>query len=255
MIAYNTADGVSHRRRGHGQRDPRQLDPRQRRASASTSAAEGPTSTIRRTPTTVRNHRQNFPIVREVEHPVPAGAGSTRVVGKLNSAPSTTFDLDFYANPACSNFPREFVEGETWLGTSQVTTDANGDATFDVTLPGPTEAGARITVTATDPNGNTSEFSQRIIFSIFPVSGPDTGGSAFEAFGTDFADPTTITVGGVPATNVDFRQRPSALGHDARLPAGHLPGRRRHDPRQHHGHADQGLGLGLPRRAGRADLP
>ena len=104
----------------------------------------------------------------------------------------------------CSNFPREFVEGEVYLGSSEVTTDTSGDAAFDVTFPVATEAGARISVTATDPLGNTSEFSQRILFSIAPVSGPDTGGTLFTAAGTDFADPTTIAVGGVPATGVTF---------------------------------------------------
>src|SRR5262245_58018130 len=44
------------------------------------------------------NHMQNFPIVRQVEHLGPQGTGSTRVVGKFHSTPSTTFDLDFYAN-------------------------------------------------------------------------------------------------------------------------------------------------------------
>jgi len=150
------------------------------------------------------NQMQNFPAIQSVEHLAPQGAGSTRIVGKLHSAPSTTFDLDFYSNPACSNFPREFIEGETYLGSSEVSTDGSGDATFDETFPIATEAGARISATATDPNGNTSEFSQRIIFSINPVSGPDTGGTPFTVSGTDFADPTTLTVGGVPATGVTF---------------------------------------------------
>ena len=66
-----------------------------------------------------------------------------------------------------------------------------------MTLPVATDAGARITATATDPAGNTSEFSQRIIFSIAPASGDSTGGAAIAVSGTDFADPTTITVGGV----------------------------------------------------------
>ena len=149
------------------------------------------------------NRQQNFPIIQSVDHQGPQGAG-TRIVGKLGSAPSTTYDLDFYANPACSNFPREFIEGQTWLGESEVTTDANGAAAFDVTFPVATEAAARISSTATDPGGNTSEFSQRIIFSIAPVSGPGAGGMPFSVAGTDFADPTTITVGGIPATGVSF---------------------------------------------------
>jgi IPT/TIG domain/S-layer homology domain len=150
------------------------------------------------------NNLQNFPIIQSVEHPTAQGAAGTRIVGKLNSAPSTIFDLDFYSNSTCSNFPREFVEGEVYLGSAQVTTDGNGDAGFDVSVPVTTEAGARISATATDPVGNTSEFSQRIIFSISPASGPDTGGTSFTALGTDFADPTTLVVGGVPATGVTF---------------------------------------------------
>jgi len=150
------------------------------------------------------NHMQNFPVITTVEHLGPQGAGSTRLAGKFHSAPSTTFDLDFYANPACSNFPREFVEGETWLGTSSVTTNASGDAAFDETFPVQVEAGARFSATATDPDGNTSEFSQRIIFSISPTSGPDTGGSSVTVSGTNFADPTTVTVGAIPATGVTF---------------------------------------------------
>ena len=150
------------------------------------------------------NHLQNFPVIKTVEHLGPEGNGSTRIVGKFHSTPSNEFDLDFYANPACSSFPREFIEGETWLGHAPITTDGNGDATFDVTLPVQTEANARIAATATDSSGNTSEFSQRIIFSISPVSGPDTGGTGFNVSGTDFADPTTLTVGGAPATGVTF---------------------------------------------------
>ena len=144
------------------------------------------------------NHLQNFPILQSVT----TGA-STHITGKLDSTPSTTFDLDFYVNPACSNFPRELLEGETYLGSSQVTTDGSGNAAIDVTLPVATEAGARISATAADPAGNTSEFSQRIIFSISPTSGDAAGGTLMSVAGTDFADPTTMTIGGV-ATVVGF---------------------------------------------------
>ena len=144
------------------------------------------------------NGLQNFPIVSSVAAMGPNG-GSTRIQGILHSSPSTTFDLDFYANPACSNFPREFLQGETYLGSSQVTTDGSGTFAFDVTLPVAVEAGARVTATATDPGGNTSELSQRIIFSISPPSGPGAGGTSIAVAGTDFADPTTLTFGGASA--------------------------------------------------------
>jgi hypothetical protein len=145
------------------------------------------------------NGVQNFPIVQAVNHLGPQLSGSTEIVGKLDSTPSTDFTLDFYADTACSNFPREFLQGRTYLGSAPVTTDGSGHAGFDVTLPVLTENGARISATATDPSGNTSEISQRILFSVSPTSGDSAGGSGITVSGTDFADPTTLTFGGVPA--------------------------------------------------------
>jgi hypothetical protein len=150
------------------------------------------------------NDQQNFPIVRSIIH----GASSTEVLGKFHSAASTEYTLDFYANPACTRFPRDFNQGETYLGSSPITTDASGAAEFDVTLPVATVDGARIAVTATDPLGNTSEFSQRIIFSMNPASGPAEGGRPLTINGTDFSNPTTIAIGGVdvPQTYVSDHQ-------------------------------------------------
>ena len=139
------------------------------------------------------NEQQNFPIVRSVQY----GASTTRVLGKFNSAASTTYTLDFYSNPPCLRFPREFLEGETYLGAKQVTTDAAGHADLDVTLPVAVPNGSRISITATDPLGNTSEFSQRIIFRMIPPSGPAAGGRPLQIIGTDFAEPVTLTIGGV----------------------------------------------------------
>jgi hypothetical protein len=141
------------------------------------------------------NHLQNFPILQSVT----TGA-STHVLGKFNSQPSTTYDLDFYVDPACSNFPREFLQGKTYMGSAQVMTNGSGNAAIDVTIPFATTSGARVAVTATDPDGNTSEFSQRIIFSLSQGSGPAAGGSSVTAAGTDFSNPTTLTFGGVAAS-------------------------------------------------------
>jgi hypothetical protein len=148
------------------------------------------------------NGQQNFPIVSSVEAQAPTGT-STRIQGVLHSTSATTFDLDFYENPACSRFPREFLEGRTYIGSGQVTTDGSGTGVFDVTLPVAVEAGARITATATDPAGKTSEFSQRIPFSATPASGPPLGGTVVNLTGTDFVTGAAVTMGGVPATGVD----------------------------------------------------
>ena len=146
------------------------------------------------------NDDQNFPIVSVVTNLAPDTG--TRIQGVLHSMPSTTYDLDFYANPACSNFPREFLEGETYLGSGQVTTDGSGTGAFDVTLPVSVEAGARISATATDPNGSTSEFSQRLPFSISPASGPPSTAAPVTIAGTDFLPGATVTIAGQSATSV-----------------------------------------------------
>jgi hypothetical protein len=150
------------------------------------------------------NDLQNFPILQSIEHDGLAGAGSTRILGKFQSAASTNFDLDFYVNPACAPFPREFLEAEEYLGTTQITTDDSGNASIDVTFPIQTDPGVRISVTATDPIGNTSEISQAILLELSRNSGPPAGGSVMNVDGTDFADPMTLTFGGQPAANLVF---------------------------------------------------
>ncbi len=150
------------------------------------------------------NGSQNFPILTSVTH----GAGNTRIQGKFHSTPSLMFDLDFYANPPCSRFPREFLEGQTYLGSAQVATNGSGNHTVDVTLPVVTPVGVRVSATATDPVGSTSEFSQRNLFSLSPAFGPSSGGTSVSAAGTDFSNPTTMTIGGtsVPVTFVNDHQ-------------------------------------------------
>ena len=167
------------------------------------------------------NMKQNFPIVRWDPSPASLGeGGSTHMVGVLHSTPSTLFILDFYANPACSNFPREFLEGETFLGSGQVTTDATGLATIDLGVVGIPEPGARISATATDPAGRTSEFSQRIPFSMTPASGPAGGGSALTILGTDILAGATVTVGGTPATDVNVNNFTTVTATSPSLPPG-----------------------------------
>ena len=98
------------------------------------------------------NNLQNYPVLTAV-----ASGANTQVEGTLHSLVSTTFDLDFYANSAADSSGNG--EGERYLDSIQVTTDASGDASFDETLLAATSGAEFVTATATDPSGNTSEFS------------------------------------------------------------------------------------------------
>jgi hypothetical protein len=69
------------------------------------------------------------------------------------------FTIDFFANRGADR--SNYGEGEIPLGSISVTTNATGEAVFSAVLP-PTVVGQWITATATDPKGNTSEFSRAI---------------------------------------------------------------------------------------------
>jgi nitrogen fixation protein len=167
------------------------------------------------------NGLQNYPILTSAGPALGEGAG-THIVGVLNSAASTTYDLDFFSNPACASRPQEYLEGQDYLGSTQVTTDGSGNATIDITLPATVQNGSRITATATDPSGNTSEFSQRIIFSVTPTSGPPEGGTNFTLTGMLFASGITVTVGGQSATNIFVVNPTTITATSPALPAGSL---------------------------------
>ena len=98
------------------------------------------------------NNLQNFPVLTS------ATSGSTTVVGTLNSKANTQFRIEFYSNSACD--PSGYGEGETFLGSTDVNTDGNGNASFVFNSSASVPVGYFITATATDPNNNTSEFSQ-----------------------------------------------------------------------------------------------
>ena len=98
------------------------------------------------------NLKQNFPGIASAQ----TGA-TTTVSGTLNSTANTSFTLDFYASAVAD--PSGHGEGERYLGSATIVTDGSGNANFAVVLASVTTATESISVTATAPNGNTSEFA------------------------------------------------------------------------------------------------
>lgn len=97
------------------------------------------------------NDLTNFP---EIQSAIPSGSLVT-VVGVLNAKPNTTYVLDFYSS--IDRDPSEYGEGQYYVGSINVTTDATGKANFNQSLLN--QPGGWMTATATDGLGNTSEFS------------------------------------------------------------------------------------------------
>ena len=144
------------------------------------------------------NLNQNFPLLSSA---VSAG-GNTTIDGTLNSTANTQFAIDFYSNDSCVGRPQDFLQGRTYIGTTNATTNGSGNATIHAVLTGVVlAAGEKVTATATDPDGNTSEFSQRNIITSNPSSG-NPAGASLALTGFHFLAGATVTVGGLPASNV-----------------------------------------------------
>lgn len=107
---------------------------------------------------------QNFPVITAVR----AAETGTLIEGTLNSKPNSQFAIDFFANHSCDFLGNG--EGETFIGSITVTTNSSCIASFSAVLPVAIVPGQIITVTATDSNNNTSEFSP--CFPPSAVSGP-----------------------------------------------------------------------------------
>src|SRR6185436_7268118 len=90
------------------------------------------------------------------------------VEGSILAAPFTTYRIEFFSNDACD--PSGFGEGQTPLGSTDVTTINSGLGSFSATVFRPLAGQTVVTATATDPAGNTSEFSRCIQINNAPVA-------------------------------------------------------------------------------------
>jgi hypothetical protein len=121
---------------------------------------DGVTANDQRDTDTGPNNLQNYPDLGSSEISKNRSNHKQRVEveGILKSAPRATFMLQFFASAACD--PSHFGEGDLLIGATSVKTDKNGRAHFHVSFFTTLPQVKFITSTATDSNGNTSEFSQ-----------------------------------------------------------------------------------------------
>jgi hypothetical protein len=79
--------------------------------------------------------------------------GAIRVSGVLNSRPNTAYTIEFYASTSNSS------SGKYYLGSLAVRTNRLGVASYTYTGARPPAGATYVTATATDPQNDTSEFS------------------------------------------------------------------------------------------------
>jgi uncharacterized repeat protein (TIGR01451 family) len=100
------------------------------------------------------NNLQNYPVLTRAL----TNSTQTLLTGYLNSGTNITYRLEFFDNPTSD--PSGYGQGRTYLGFTNLTTDASGNVNFMFTNPAALPLGHCLTATAADPDGNTSEFSQ-----------------------------------------------------------------------------------------------
>jgi uncharacterized protein (TIGR02145 family) len=104
------------------------------------------------------NGNQNFPVLENIK--LDLGNKTVAINGYLESAPSKEYTIEFFANKISDN--TGYGEGQNYLGFIKVNTDVSGRAEFIATLPIQSSWGDVISATATDQDGNTSEFSANV---------------------------------------------------------------------------------------------
>ncbi|MGP0069832.1 MAG: beta strand repeat-containing protein [Isosphaeraceae bacterium] len=132
---------------------------------------------------------QDFPVLSSAI----TSNGTTTIAGSLSGTPGVTDRVEFFSNPAAS--PSDYGQGQTFLGFVDVPINPGGTGSFSTTFSGPVAVGQSITATATDPAGDTSEFSADLI-----LQGATTTVLSSSANPSVFGQPVTLTATVSPTT-------------------------------------------------------
>ena len=155
---------------------------------------DGPTPNHPTSPTPGPNDFQNFPVL--------TSASGNTIAGTLDSTADHTFTLEFFESPRPA--PGSQPQGQTFLGSTNATTDATGHVSFTATLPVAINPDLAVTATAADMTpgatfGDTSEFSGPMAnLEVTKVADP-TVGTAGQALTYTL---TVTNAGPFPATGV-----------------------------------------------------
>jgi hypothetical protein len=156
----------------------------------------------------VGNDGQNFPVIASAA----VSAGTATISGTLNSIANSAFTLEFFANAACD--ASGYGEGQTFIGTTTVTTDAGGNASFGPLSFAVPAGQSVITSTATDVAGNTSEFSQCLAAGGGPAPTATAVTSSLNpsTLGQSVTFTATVSGGSNPSGTVQFKDGAANLG-------------------------------------------
>ena len=151
------------------------------------------------------NSLQNFPVIDFAS----SDGSQLAVSGSFNSLATRTYRIEFFLSDEYAN---GHGQGETYLGSINVTTDGSGNATFATTMAATIPTGMQVTATATDlTTKETSEFSQQFAINDAPhILGQNAITNA--QFTTDLSDWSTTGDVDWQSSEVRFGQLGSGSG-------------------------------------------
>ncbi len=135
--------------------------------------SDGPTPNDQNDFDSGANRLQNFPVLADAT----SDGGFTVVSGTLNSTPNRTYRIEFFLNDFTN--ASGFGEGRTFIGSLDQFVQSDGNGDFAVPIPVAAAFNQFVTATATDPNGNTSEFSPPVPVHTPPVLGSQPTNTVF----------------------------------------------------------------------------
>ncbi|HSS18814.1 MAG TPA: Calx-beta domain-containing protein [Pyrinomonadaceae bacterium] len=150
------------------------------------------------------NNLQNFPVLNSAI----TSSATTIVNGSIDGTPNTAITVQFFTNATCD--PSGNGEGQTFVGSINKMTGADGHFMFSSTMMTNVAAGQFITTTATDSGNNTSEFSQCVQVTGSSSSKLQLGQSFYSVFEDCTALTITVARTGdtANAASVDYASQP-----------------------------------------------
>jgi len=106
--------------------------------------------------TNPNNYLQNYPEIVSAD----SVTSGVHILANFNSTPLQTFNISFFASSTLTG--TGLGHAERFIGNTQVNTDANGDASINLSLFAPVTTQDFITLLACDMNGNCSELSDAV---------------------------------------------------------------------------------------------
>ena len=146
------------------------------------------------------NDYQNYPVWSNAE----TDGTTTTVTGSLTGESQSSYTVQVFSNTHPD--PSGYGQGQTLLASYQEATDTSGKSSFSLNIPSRVLAGSYISATATDGDGNTSEFSP-----VLPAQGVTDLALAIDA------TPDPVASGGTINYTVKVTNKGQLDAHDVVL--------------------------------------